>query len=143
MAAGPLQGPNGAEAQLQHALALGPLSQEALAQMLGARPVFVSAGCYEPFGLSVLEAAGAGCALVLADIPTLRELWDGAALFVPVDDPQAIAQATDALIGDPARRLGLGQAATSRAARFTPERTAFALAAIHASLASDRRRQAA
>ena len=31
----------------------------------------------------------ARCALVLGDIPTLRELWDGAALFVPPDDPDA------------------------------------------------------
>ena len=38
---------------------------------------------YEPFGLAVLEAAQAGCALVLSDIPTFRELWDGAAMFVP------------------------------------------------------------
>ncbi len=28
---------------------------------------------YEPFGLSVLEAALSGCALVLGDIPSLRE----------------------------------------------------------------------
>ena len=46
-------------------------------------PIFVSAARYEPFGLAVLEAAQAGCALVLSDIPTFRELWDGAALFVP------------------------------------------------------------
>ena len=29
--------------------------------------VFVSPAVYEPFGLTVLEAAAAGCALVLAD----------------------------------------------------------------------------
>ena len=31
---------------------------------------------YEPFGLSILEAALSGCALVLGDLPSLRELWD-------------------------------------------------------------------
>ena len=37
---------------------------------------------YEPFGLAVLEAAQAGMRLVLSDIPSFRELWDGAATFV-------------------------------------------------------------
>ena len=36
----------------------------------------VSPALYEPFGLAVLEAAQAGCALVLSDIPTFRELWE-------------------------------------------------------------------
>ena len=143
LAAGPTRGPNGTEVYLQHAEPLGHLSREALAEMFATQPVFVSAGRYEPFGLSILEAAGAGCAVVLADIPTLRELWDGAATFVPVDDPRALAQATDAIIADPTRRHALGQAAATRAARYTPQRTAAAMATIYASLATDRRRQAA
>ena len=50
--------------------------------MMARTAVFVSPALYEPFGLAVLEAAQAGCALVLSDIPTFRELWDGVALFV-------------------------------------------------------------
>ena len=50
--------------------------------ILPTRPIFVSVSRYEPFGLAVLEAAHAGCALVLSDIPTFRELWQGAASFV-------------------------------------------------------------
>ena len=34
----------------------------------------------------MLEAASAGCPLILGDIPTFRELWDGAAVFVAPDD---------------------------------------------------------
>ena len=45
---------------------------------------------YEPFRLEVLEAAAPGCALVLGDIASLRELWDGAALFVAPDDDRAL-----------------------------------------------------
>ena len=37
---------------------------------------------YEPFGLGILEAATQGCALVLGDLPSLVELWKGAARFV-------------------------------------------------------------
>jgi glycosyltransferase involved in cell wall biosynthesis len=71
MAAGPVAGPNGARAALSHARPLGPLPAGEVAAWLARRPVFASAARYEPFGLAVLEAAQAGCALVLADIPDL------------------------------------------------------------------------
>jgi glycosyltransferase involved in cell wall biosynthesis len=51
---------------------LGRLDDEEIARELGLRPVFVSLARYEPFGLAVLEAAGAGCALVLSDIESFR-----------------------------------------------------------------------
>lgn len=77
---------------------------------------------YEPFGLTVLEAAQSGCALVLGDIPTQRELWDCAAVFVPPNDDEAIAEAVQALIGDDARRTQLARAARRRAAMFPFDR---------------------
>ena len=43
--------------------------------------IFARPARYEPFGLAILEAAQAGCALVLGDIPSLRELWADAALL--------------------------------------------------------------
>jgi glycosyltransferase involved in cell wall biosynthesis len=67
----------------------------------------------------VLEAAQAGCAIVLSDIPTFRELWDDAALFV---DPQDEDGATDAfarLLADQPERDRLGRAAQERAGRYT------------------------
>ncbi len=53
-----------------------------MATAYAAATVFASMARYEPFGLAVLEAAQAGMRLVLSDIPTFRELWDGAAIFV-------------------------------------------------------------
>ena len=47
---------------------------------------------YEPFGLSILEAAMSGCALVLGDIPSLREIWGDAAVFVHPDNRDAVAR---------------------------------------------------
>ncbi|MBD0271625.1 MAG: glycosyltransferase family 4 protein, partial [Acetobacteraceae bacterium] len=86
LAAGPTEGPGGARAALGHVRALGRLGEGEVARRLAEGPVFVSVALYEPFGLAVLEAAQAGCALVLSDIPTFRELWDGAAEFVPAGD---------------------------------------------------------
>ena len=77
--------------------------------------MFVSSARYEPFGLAVLEAAAAGCALVLSDIPTFRELWDGAATFVACDDDLALAQAIERIVDDvmlPAAGLPAGASAT-------------------------------
>jgi glycosyltransferase involved in cell wall biosynthesis len=77
---------------------------------------------YEPFGLSVLEAGLAGCALVLGDIPSLREHWDRAALFVPPDDSAALVHAIRLLIEDESRRHMLQRQARSRARWFSVDR---------------------
>ncbi len=119
-AAGPIAGPNGQRAVLEHLHGLGSVEERVIAEYLSARPVFVSAPRYEPFGLAVLEAALAGCPLVLSDIPTFRELWNGAAIFVEPDDSAGFAAAIEALIGDVPARLTHGDLARRRAARFTP-----------------------
>jgi glycosyltransferase involved in cell wall biosynthesis len=133
-AAGPLDGPDGSRVRLDHAEALGKVPAEDLSALLSRRPIFVSAALYEPFGLAVLEAAQAGCALVLADRPVFRELWDDAAIFVDPLDEHAIAAAADRLAADPAMRTALGTAARTRAAGFTPERTASAMLDLYAGL---------
>ncbi|MGN6057116.1 MAG: glycosyltransferase family 4 protein [Sphingomicrobium sp.] len=131
-AAGPQHGPNGAHARLKHIRALGEIGSARLANLLAARPVFASAALYEPFGLSVLEAACAGCALVLSDIPTHREMWGGAAIFVTPRDDAAFASAIDDLLGDADEREQLGQIARARAHLYTPERMARGMADIYA-----------
>ncbi|WP_162301937.1 glycosyltransferase family 4 protein [Croceibacterium ferulae] len=131
LAAGSLRAPHGAETTLHHLRTLGAMPAVQLDALLAARPIFVSAASFEPFGLAVLEAAAAGCPLVLADTPSFRELWDGAAMFVPVASEQAYVEAVEALARDPARREQLGHAAQQRARRYTPENTAAAMAALY------------
>lgn len=98
---------------------LGRLNPDALADVLQRASIFCLPARYEPFGLTVLEAAHSGCALVLGDIPSLRENWDGAALFVnPADDSQLV-QVLNELIRDPVRRADFAARARNRASRFT------------------------
>lgn len=138
-AAGPLHGPNGAATTLLNAMPLGFLSERELAARLAERPVFASAALYEPFGLSVLEAAQAGCALALSDIPTHRELWDDAAVFFPPRDERGAAEALAALLDDPERRAAAGSAARERAARYSVARMADGVRAVYAeALAGER-----
>ncbi|HEX2678120.1 MAG TPA: glycosyltransferase, partial [Polyangiales bacterium] len=127
-AAGPQYGPNGASIALRHLWALGEVSSTRLCGLFAARPIFASAALYEPFGLSVLEAAYAGSALVLSDIPTHREMWGGAAIFIPARDDSAFASAVQDLLDDPDERQQLGQLARARAQHYTPERMARGMA---------------
>lgn len=142
-AAGPLEGPDGSRVRLDHAEPLGVLAAGDLSALLARRPIFVSTALYEPFGLAVLEAAQAGCALVLADRPVFRELWDGAARFVDPLDEHEIAAAVDKLANDTDERVLLGDAARARAARFTPDEAAAAMLRIYAGLLSEPERAAA
>jgi glycosyltransferase involved in cell wall biosynthesis len=84
--------------------------------------VFALPARYEPFGLTPLEGGLARCALVLGDLPSLREVWGGAALFVAPDDDAALERALTAVIEDDALRERLARAAYERALTYTPER---------------------
>ena len=105
---------------------LGALPRNELASCYRRAAIFAHPARYEPFGLAVLEAASSGCPLVLGDIPSLRELWEGAARFVAPGDEQGWRATLRELLDDPAARRRLGESARARAARY-PE-TAMAAA---------------
>jgi glycosyltransferase involved in cell wall biosynthesis len=98
---------------------LGEIPRADLLELFRAASIFVAPALYEPFGLTVLEAAAGGCALVLADIPSFRELWDGAALFVDPRDPSAVRDALSGLIADAAVRKDFQRRAALRARRYS------------------------
>jgi glycosyltransferase involved in cell wall biosynthesis len=122
MAAGATNGPQGASATLAHLLALGFLSEKQMAKTMAEARVFAAPSLYEPFGLAVLEAAQTNLPLVLADIPSFRELWDGAAIFLPPHSAEVWAAILVALHAEPAACRGWGMKARARAATFTVER---------------------
>lgn len=100
---------------------LGRLDAPELARRYATAGIFALPALYEPFGRSALQAAQHGCPLVLADIPSLRELWDGAAIFVDPRDAATWRRVLRLLIGDAARRVELGSAARARSQRYTDE----------------------
>lgn len=101
-----------------HVEMLGEMPQAALHGQMRRAAIYAAPALYEPFGLAIAEAASAGCALLLSDIPSLRELWDGAALFVDPRDAHAVADACRRLCRDAALRGELQQAAAGRARRY-------------------------
>ncbi|MCC2665813.1 MAG: glycosyl transferase family 1 [Geminicoccaceae bacterium] len=121
LAAGPTAGPDGHRVGLENAFALGAIDAAEMRRRLARAGVFVSLAGYEPFGLAVLEAALSGCALVLSDIPTFRELWGEVALFVAPDDPGPARAAINRLIADRGLRATLAERARRRALTYAPE----------------------
>ncbi len=93
---------------------------------LGQADVFVLASRQEPFGLAVVEAREAGCAVVVTDAGGLPEVVDGgsAGLVVPAEDPPALAATLDGLLADPARLARWRQRARSGLERFAVGRAA-------------------
>lgn len=117
--AGQDEHPEGRQVRFQHVESLGRLDSEAVCRWLARAGIYALPARYEPFGLSVLEAAMAGCALVLGDIPSLRELWDEAAWFVPPDDVEALGDALRTLTTDNEQRRLLALAARRRSHRYS------------------------
>jgi glycosyltransferase involved in cell wall biosynthesis len=114
---------------------LGTLDESALAGWLARASIFALPARYEPFGLLALEAALSGCALVLGDIPSQREVWGDAAEFVPPDDDAAIARGIEQLIASSERLAARADAARARAARYSiASMTAGYLRAYHTAL---------
>ncbi len=120
------------EGELPGVRSLGPLAPPELAREMGRAAVYAAPALYEPFGLAILEAAQAGCALVLGDLPSLRELWGDAAAYA--HDVPSLQAAVDAALSDPAA----GQRARVRAQRYLPERTAAGYLEIYARMPAGR-----
>lgn len=122
--AGERQSPDGGLADIEGFKHLGRLAQPEMAEWLGRAAICAHPALYEPFGLGVLEAALCGCALVLGDIPSLRELWNGKALFVAPNEAAELHAALKRLIEDDRLRHELAAAAAEYALVFEPERQA-------------------
>lgn len=117
---------------------LGQLTQEDLAEWYGKAAIYVLPAWYEPFGLSILEAALSGCVLVLGDIPSLREIWGEAALYVPPGDPDSLKRVLQDLCDHPARRIELSALAQCRAPQYAAEAMATAYRTAYLTLLAKR-----
>jgi glycosyltransferase involved in cell wall biosynthesis len=123
-AAGEFRGPEHSTIGLPGLNLLGRLARAEMAEWLGRAAVFVLPARYEPFGLAALEAALAGCVLVLGDIPSLREIWRDAALFVPPDHTQALSDTLARVACDANLRALMSRRARQRALTFSVARMA-------------------
>jgi glycosyltransferase involved in cell wall biosynthesis len=124
--AGNAASPDGRAQGFSAAQHLGMLDERTLATWMARAWIYALPARYEPFGLSVLEAALAGCALVLGDIPSLREIWDETARYVNPEDHEELRSTIEQLVRDDAGRTRLAWRARRRACRYAPARMAAA-----------------
>ena len=115
---------------------------EGATRQLGAQfsraSVFAFSSRFEGFGMALVEAMGCGLAVVSFDCPRgpsdiVTPERDG--VLVPAEDVAALADALDALIGDPVRRRVLGAAAKATAREYAPPAVAARWDALLAELA--------
>jgi glycosyltransferase involved in cell wall biosynthesis len=107
-----------------------------IAQTLARAGIYAATSQYEPFGLAPVEAALSRCAIVASDIPSFRELWDGAAIFFRNNDPESLSHALASLQRDHNLRVNQGNLAFQHARQhFTADRMVAGYKNLYQSLA--------
>jgi glycosyltransferase involved in cell wall biosynthesis len=105
----------------------GPLAHKEVRRLLGRTRIYVSPALYDPFGLAAVEAALAGCALVLADLPSYRAIWEDSAIYFNSRSSVELAARLHALLENGEVLADLGARARARASSlYTAERMAAA-----------------
>jgi len=122
--AGEARSPHGNDAptQLPNTQMLGSLPEPELANWYSRAAIYALPARYEPFGLSALEAALSGCALVLSDIPSFREVWGPAARYVAPDDHDHLRDTLREMLANEGLRSRFAARAMAQARHFTPAR---------------------
>lgn len=114
---GGCHGPAGERYVPRRLRAEGRVGRRGVNRWLRKAGIYVSASRYEPFGLGALEAALHRCRLVLSDIGSHRELWDGCAEFFPSGDAAALARVLEDVLEIPEHRNATPDRAAQRAVR--------------------------
>ncbi|MGH9588209.1 MAG: glycosyltransferase family 4 protein [Acidobacteriaceae bacterium] len=99
---------------------LGRLPEQDLLTIFRESSIYICTSIYEPFGLAPLEAAQCGCAVVANDIPSLREVWQDAALYF--SDAASLTTLLHELSLSPELLHAAQQRSFERAAAFTGKR---------------------
>jgi glycogen synthase len=98
---GPTEGPMGGPFNVRKLVAHGEVPGNAMTRFYANAQVYIGPSLYEPFGLTPLEAAAHGCALLLSGIGSFRELWYGTATFFEPGSAPDLAVRLLNLLEDP------------------------------------------
>jgi alpha-maltose-1-phosphate synthase len=115
------------------------LPKQDVIQLLTHAAVFACPSLYEPLGIVNLEAMACGTAVVGSRVGGIPEVVDDGTtgLLVPADDPAALAQALNTVMGDPPLAQSMGQAGRDRTvAEFGWRAVAEQTAALYSELVS-------
>ena len=107
---------------------LGALPSDQLQELFRQSAIYLCTSVYEPFGLAPLEAALCGCAIVARDLPSLREVWGGDALYFR--DAAELTRQVQRLVAEPELLAEAQRRAHGRAGLYTVERMTDAYVAV-------------
>jgi glycosyltransferase involved in cell wall biosynthesis len=93
----------------------GPQSEAELRLLYSRAALYAGTHRYDPSGMTVLEAALSRCALILNDIPALREIWGPAAVYFRTNEAESLAEAVRILSTDVQLRRNFANRAFQRA----------------------------
>ncbi len=122
--------------------ALGHVDNETLAELYRQCAVFAFPSRYEGFGLPVLEAMSYGAPVVASSATSIPEAGGDAAVYVPPDEPDALAAALTKVLRDETHAAELRARGLARARTMTWERTAEATLRVFESAAEHANRPA-
>jgi len=100
---------------------LGGVSDEDKARLLASVDLYLAPHTgAESFGIVLIEAMSAGCAVLASDLPAFLRVLDGGRVGVTFrnEDPADLAASAVALLGDPHRRAALAAAGQRSVSRF-------------------------
>jgi glycosyltransferase involved in cell wall biosynthesis len=103
---------------------LGHVSDERLRSLYAGAAAFIFPSRYEGFGLPVLEAMACGAPVIASDAASIPEAGGEAALYFPVGDAAALAQAMERVFTDAGLADRLRDAGRKRAAAMSWDTTA-------------------
>ena len=101
---------------------LGRVSGEVKERTLRSAEIYVAPNLGgESFGIVLLEAMNAGCALIASDLPAFEDVAGPAARFFKTGDPREMAKQVSAVLADRSLSARLATAGRERAGRFSWE----------------------
>ena len=103
--------------ELGQEIYLGLLSEQQMLKVFAESAIYICTSLYEPFGLAPLEAALCGCAILVNDLPSLRETWGDAALYF--HDAESLSGLLKKLAGNPDLLMRCQELAIARAGVYT------------------------
>jgi glycosyltransferase involved in cell wall biosynthesis len=95
------------------------VSDDTLADLYRRARAFVFLSEYEGFGLTPVEALGAGVPIVVLDTPVAREIYADAAVYVSAPEPALVGAALERVLFDAAERERIFDAARRLLPRYS------------------------
>lgn len=111
----------GKEIDLENVHFLGQLTEKEVSNWLSRASIYALPAKYEPFGLTILEAAMSGCALVVGKTESQAEIWGNAAKYVNPNSADELLDTVNDLIEDEFARNIMACRAVKRSHGYTAD----------------------